>query len=113
MQNPRTAAAALGALALVAGTAGVVSSTAASAAPTSGESRSVLVLASSSASDAQVRKAISAAGGISPYANAHKAYILRGEPGKQKKIPFDYKKALKGQPGQSITLQTGDTVVVP
>lgn len=63
MQKPRTAAAALGALALVAGTAGVVSSTAASAAPTSGEARSVLVLASSSASDAQVRRAISAAGG--------------------------------------------------
>ena len=58
-------------------------------------------------------EAIAAAGGLNTYANAKHAYILRGEPGKQKKIPFDYKKALKGQPGQDIVLLTGDTVVIP
>ncbi len=58
-------------------------------------------------------EAIAASGGLNTYANAKHAYILRGTPGKQKKIPFDYKKALKGQPGQSIVLETGDTVVIP
>ncbi len=58
-------------------------------------------------------EAIASAGGLNTYANAKHAYILRGDPGRQRKIPFDYKKALKGQPGQSIVLQTGDTVVIP
>ena len=58
-------------------------------------------------------EAIAAAGGLNTYANAKHAYILRGEPGKEKKIPFDYKKALRGQPNQGIVLQTGDKVVVP
>ncbi len=58
-------------------------------------------------------EAIAASGGLNTYANAKHAYILRGEPGKQKKIPFDYKRALKGQPGQAIVLETGDTVVIP
>ena len=58
-------------------------------------------------------EAIAAAGGLSTYSSGKHAYILRGAPGKQTKIPFDYKKALKGQPGQAITLQTGDTVVIP
>ena len=58
-------------------------------------------------------EAIAAAGGLNTYANAKHAYILRGEPGKQKRIPFDYKKALKGQPSQAIVLLTGDTVVIP
>lgn len=58
-------------------------------------------------------QAISAAGGITPYANAKKCYILRGEPGKQTKIPFDYKKALKGEGVGDLKLVAGDTVVVP
>ena len=58
-------------------------------------------------------EAIAAAGGLSTYSNGKNAYILRGIPGKQTKIPFDYKKALKGQPGQAMVLQTGDTVVIP
>ena len=58
-------------------------------------------------------QAISAAGGISPYAKATKIYILRGEPGKQKKILFNYKKALKTGDEQGVTLSPGDTIVVP
>ena len=59
-----------------------------------------------------VLQAISSAGGLTPYANKKKIYILRGDPGKQQKVPFNYKKAVNGDmPG--ITLQPGDTVVVP
>ena len=58
-------------------------------------------------------QAISAAGGLSTFANAKRIYILRGPQGKQTKIPFDYKKALKGDSTQLVTLQPGDTIVVP
>jgi polysaccharide export outer membrane protein len=58
-------------------------------------------------------QAIAAAGGLSPFANAKKIYILRGEAGKQQKIPFNYKQALKGDSSQDIKLQPGDTIVVP
>jgi polysaccharide export outer membrane protein len=58
-------------------------------------------------------QAISAAGGLSPFANSKKIYILRGEAGKQQKIPFNYKQALKGDSTQDIKLQPGDTIVVP
>ncbi len=58
-------------------------------------------------------QAISAAGGPSPYANLKRIYILRGLSAKQQKIPFNYKQALKGDNRQDITLQPGDTIVVP
>jgi polysaccharide export outer membrane protein len=58
-------------------------------------------------------QAIATAGGLTPFAKSGKIYILRGDPGKQKQIPFDYKKALKGDPKQQIALQPGDTIVVP
>jgi polysaccharide biosynthesis/export protein len=58
-------------------------------------------------------QAIAAAGGLSPFANSKKIYILRGEAGKQQKIPFNYKLALKGDSTQDIKLQPGDTIVVP
>ena len=57
---------------------------------------------------------IATAGGLTPYANKKKIYILRGEPGKQKKIPFDYKAALKGDNKQlDVSLLPGDTIVIP
>ncbi|SEB47621.1 polysaccharide biosynthesis/export family protein [Terriglobus roseus] len=59
-----------------------------------------------------VLQAISASGGLSPYANAKKMYILRAEAGKQIKIPFDYRKILKGE-GTPPQLLAGDTIVVP
>jgi polysaccharide biosynthesis/export protein len=57
-------------------------------------------------------QAIAAGGGLTPYANAKKIYILRNEDGKQQKIPFNYKQALKGE-SQGPTLKPGDTIVVP
>ena len=58
-------------------------------------------------------QAIATAGGLSPYANTKHVYILRGDPGHQKKITFDYKKALKDGNGQGVSLLPGDTIVVP
>ncbi len=57
-------------------------------------------------------QAISAGGGLTPYANAKKIYILRNEGGKQQKIPFNYKAVLKGDV-QGPELKPGDTIVVP
>ena len=58
-------------------------------------------------------QAIASAGGLSPYAHKKSIYILRGPQGKQERIPFNYKAALKGDNPQSVTLQPNDTVVVP
>jgi polysaccharide export outer membrane protein len=58
-------------------------------------------------------QAILAAGGLSPYANKTHIYILRTEQGKQRKILFNYKKAIKSGDMQGITLIPGDTIVVP
>lgn len=59
-----------------------------------------------------VLQAIASAGGLTPYAKKH-LYILRGEPGRQKKIPFDYTRAVKNGDMQGVTLAPGDTIVVP
>ena len=58
-------------------------------------------------------QAIAEAGGLSPYANGKHIYILRGPQGKQTKIPFNYKLALKGDNHQDVPLLAGDTIVVP
>ena len=58
-------------------------------------------------------QAISAAGGLTTFANSKHIYILRGPQGKQVKIQFNYKLALKGDSKQLISLQPGDTIVVP
>lgn len=58
-------------------------------------------------------QAIAAGGGLTPYARKNKIYILRGPQGNQQKIPFDYKAALRGESPKDVTLQPGDTVVVP
>jgi polysaccharide biosynthesis/export protein len=57
-------------------------------------------------------QAIVTAGGLSQFANSKKIYILRMVAGKQQKIPFNYKQALKGE-NTGITLLPGDTIVVP
>ena len=57
--------------------------------------------------------AIATAGGISAFANGKHIYILRTVSGKQMKIPFDYKKAIKTGDQQGVQLQSGDTIVVP
>jgi polysaccharide biosynthesis/export protein len=58
-------------------------------------------------------QAIAASGGLTAFANTKHVYILRGEQGKQEKIPFNYKKALKDGDQQGLTLFPGDTIVVP
>jgi polysaccharide export outer membrane protein len=58
-------------------------------------------------------QAIAAAGGLSPFANSKRIYILRGTGAKQQKIPFNYKQALKGDSKQDVSLEPGDTIVVP
>jgi polysaccharide biosynthesis/export protein len=58
-------------------------------------------------------QAIATAGGPNPFAHTKKIYILRDENGTQRKISFNYKAALKGDPNQSLKLKAGDTIVVP
>src|SRR6202012_290541 len=57
-------------------------------------------------------QAIVSAGGLTQFANSKRIYILRNTGGKQQKIPFNYKQALKGD-SQGISLIPGDTIVVP
>ena len=58
-------------------------------------------------------EAIGTAGGLTEFANAKKIYILRIVAGKQQKIPVQYKQALKGDLSLNLTLNPGDTIVVP
>jgi polysaccharide export outer membrane protein len=58
-------------------------------------------------------QAIASAGGLTPFAHSKRIYILRGTGAAQKKIPFNYKAALKGDDKQNISLEPGDTIVVP
>jgi polysaccharide export outer membrane protein len=58
-------------------------------------------------------QAIAQGGGLSPYTSGKHIYILRGPQGKQTKIPFNYKLAIKGDNRQDGPLLSGDTIVVP
>ena len=58
-------------------------------------------------------QAIAEAGGLTPYTSGKHIYILRGPQGKQKKIPFNYRLALKGDNRQDVPLLAGDTIVIP
>lgn len=58
-------------------------------------------------------QALSVAGGLTPFAHEKKIYVLRKKGGSTVRLPFDYRKALKTGDDQGITLQAGDTVVVP
>lgn len=62
-----------------------------------------------------VLQALSSAGGFQQYANPKKIYILRrNEAGKNRKITFNYKRAIQGgQTEGDILLMPGDTIVVP
>jgi polysaccharide export outer membrane protein len=57
-----------------------------------------------------VLQAIVTAGGLTPFANKKKIYVLRGEPGKQQRLPFNYKKSLLND---DMLVQPGDRIVVP
>lgn len=63
--------------------------------------------------DMTVLQALSAAG-FTQFANTKGIYVLRNQGGKQTKIPVNYKKLVKGEAmDQNLTLQPGDTIVVP
>src|SRR5580698_1951524 len=51
--------------------------------------------------------------GFTQFANTKRIYVLRTENGVEQKIPVNYKRLVKGQPGQDIALKPGDTIVVP
>jgi polysaccharide export outer membrane protein len=57
-----------------------------------------------------VLQAIVTAGGLTPFANKKKIYVLRGEPGNQQRLPFNYKKSLLND---DMLVQPGDRIVVP
>jgi polysaccharide export outer membrane protein len=57
-------------------------------------------------------QAVVSAGGLTQFANSKHIYILRTVAGKQQKIPFNYKQALKGD-NEGVLLIPGDTIVVP
>jgi polysaccharide biosynthesis/export protein len=63
--------------------------------------------------DETVMQLLAASGGVGPFAKADSIYILRNENNKQVRIPFQYKKALKGRTKEDILLQPGDVIVVP
>jgi polysaccharide export outer membrane protein len=61
-----------------------------------------------------VLQAVSSCGGFTQFAKIKKIYVLRLEDGKQVKHPFNYKEVVNGKnPEDNITLQPGDTIVVP
>jgi polysaccharide export outer membrane protein len=60
-----------------------------------------------------VLQLLAASGGIGLFAKPDSIYILRTENNKQVRIPFQYKKALKGRVKEDILLQPGDVIVVP
>jgi len=54
------------------------------------------------------------AGGLTPFAKSESIYVLRQIGDKPQRIPFKFKKALKGENGgQDVELLPGDTIVVP
>src|SRR5271163_3205287 len=57
-------------------------------------------------------QAIVTAGGLTQFASSKHIYILRTVAGKQQKIPFNYKQALRGE-NQGVALIPGDTIVIP
>jgi polysaccharide biosynthesis/export protein len=57
-------------------------------------------------------QAIVTGGGLTQFANSRRIYILRVVAGKQQKIPYNYKHALKGE-NAAVSLLPGDTIVVP
>lgn len=60
-----------------------------------------------------VLDALASAGGLTQFAHGKKIFILRTEGAKQVRYHFNYHAAIKGDLGQNIALQPGDTIVVP
>lgn len=65
-------------------------------------------------SNLTVLQAISAAGGLAPFAKSKKIYVLRSQDGTQRRLPFNYDAVIHGNhPEENVLLQPGDTVIVP
>lgn len=63
--------------------------------------------------DMTVMQALSTVG-FTQFANTKGIYILRTDNGQEKKIPFNYKRAIKGDAAWlNVLLQPGDMIVVP
>jgi polysaccharide biosynthesis/export protein len=61
-----------------------------------------------------VLQALSEAGGLTDYAKKTKIYVLRTENGREYRLDFNYKEAIRGERAdQNYVLLPGDTVVVP
>jgi polysaccharide export outer membrane protein len=60
-----------------------------------------------------VLQLIAQAGGLSTFANRKGIIVLRGSSGSTQRLHFNYVAAIHGDNKQNITLQPGDTVVVP
>jgi polysaccharide biosynthesis/export protein len=61
-----------------------------------------------------VLQALSSAGGFTTFADLKKIHVMRLRNGKHIELPFNYRDVLKGDnPEQNITLEPGDTIVVP
>ena len=61
-----------------------------------------------------VLQALTSASGFTQFARTKKVYVLRNAGGKQVKYPFNYNDVINGKrPEDNITLQPGDTIVVP
>ncbi len=56
---------------------------------------------------------IAQAGGLNTFANRKNIVILRGSGGHMERLKFNYNSAVQGDPKQNISLQAGDTVIVP
>jgi polysaccharide export outer membrane protein len=60
-----------------------------------------------------VLQVIAQAGGLSTFANRKDIVILRSSGGQVQRLKFNYNNAVRGDPTQNISLQPGDTVIVP
>ena len=61
-----------------------------------------------------ILQAISSAGGLTPFANSKKIFLMRNENGVQAKYPFAYKEVLDGRRAdENLKVKAGDTIVVP
>jgi polysaccharide export outer membrane protein len=60
-----------------------------------------------------VLQLIAQAGGLNTFANRKDIVILRSVGGNVQRLKFNYNNAVHGDPKQNISLQPGDTVIVP
>jgi polysaccharide export outer membrane protein len=61
-----------------------------------------------------VLQALSSSGGFTQFARVKNIYVLRPENGKQVRMPFNYKEAVRGKNSeQNLELLPGDVIVVP